>query len=94
MGLNPSHVLVARESRDAAKVGASVALITILTWFIDIIAPAVGLPAVAHDLALTSHYGLPMLGHWDAVGIAASLVLVVGGVALGAWGLRRRDLSR
>jgi hypothetical protein len=33
-----------------------------------------------------------MLGQWDGVGIVASLVLAVGGVALGAWGFNRRDL--
>jgi hypothetical protein len=44
------------------------------------------------DTELTTHYGQPMLGIWDPVGIVASLVLAVGGVALGAWGLRRRDL--
>jgi hypothetical protein len=33
-----------------------------------------------------------MLGQWDPVGIVASVVLAVGGVALGAWGFRRRDL--
>ena len=44
------------------------------------------------ELALTSHYGFTMLGQWDVVGIVASVVLAVGGVAVGAWGFRRRDL--
>ena len=47
---------------------------------------------VIHDLALSGHYGLPMLGRWDATGIVASLVLAVGGAAVGAWGFARRDL--
>jgi hypothetical protein len=34
-----------------------------------------------------------MLGRWDAAGIVASLVLGVGGVAVGVWGFRRRDLT-
>lgn len=72
--------------------GPAVALITIVTWFIDIIAPALKLPDVVHQLALTSHYGFTMLGQWDPVGIVASVVLAVGGVALGAWGFKRRDL--
>jgi ABC-2 type transport system permease protein len=72
--------------------GPAVAVLTILTWFVDIIAPALGLPAAVHGLALTAHYGLPMLGQWDAVGIIASLVLAVGGLAVGAWGFQRRDL--
>ncbi|MEA2518466.1 MAG: hypothetical protein QOF49_546, partial [Chloroflexota bacterium] len=70
----------------------AVALLTIGTWFIDTIAPALGLPDVVHQLALSAHYGLPMLGHWDVAGLAASAVLAVGGVALGAWGIGRRDL--
>lgn len=69
-----------------------VAIATILTWFLDIIAPALGLPDVLHQLALTAHYGLPMLGHWDAAGVVASIVLLVGGLLIGAWGFARRDL--
>ena len=69
-----------------------VAILVIVTWFVDIIGPALGLPDALHELALTSHYGFTMLGEWDPVGIVASLVLAVGGIALGAWGFRRRDL--
>ena len=73
--------------------GPAVALITILTWFLDILAPAFNLPDVVHQLALTAHYGHTMLGQWDPAGIVASVVLAVGGVAIGAWGFRRRDLQ-
>jgi polyether ionophore transport system permease protein len=76
----------------AGAAGAVVAIATILTWFLDIIAPALGLPDAVHQLALTAHYGLPMLGRWDPVGIVASLVLLVGGLFVGAWGFARRDL--
>ena len=38
------------------------------------------------ELALTPTTGQPMVGQWDAVGIVASMVLAVGGVAIGAWG--------
>jgi hypothetical protein len=69
-----------------------VAIATIVTWFLDIIAPAIGLPDVLHQLALTGHYGLPMLGRWDAAGVVASIVLLVGGLLIGAWGFARRDL--
>ena len=72
--------------------GPTVAILTIVIWFIDIIAPAMSLPDAVHELALTAHYGQPMLGIWDPVGIVASLVLAVGGVAIGAWGFARRDL--
>jgi ABC-2 type transport system permease protein len=69
-----------------------VAIATIVTRFLDIIAPAIGLPDVLHQLALTGHYGLPMLGRWDAAGVVASIVLLVGGLLIGAWGFARRDL--
>jgi polyether ionophore transport system permease protein len=71
----------------------TVALVAVVTWFINIIAPALKLPDAVHQLALTAHYGLPMLGQWDAAGIVASLVIAVGGVAVGAWGFARRDLN-
>jgi ABC-2 type transport system permease protein len=69
-----------------------VAIFTIVTWFVGIIGPALGLPEMLLDLALTSHYGFTMLGQWDPVGIVASVVLAAGGIALGAVGFRRRDL--
>ena len=34
-----------------------------------------------------------MLGQWDPVGIVASVVLAVGGILVGAWGFKRRDLK-
>ena len=71
----------------------AVAIITIVTWFIDILGPAFDLPDALQQVALTSHYGFTMLGDWDPVGIVTSVVLVVGGVAVGAWGFRRRDLQ-
>jgi ABC-2 type transport system permease protein len=71
----------------------AVAILTILIWFVDIIAPPLGLPDALHELALTAHFGLPMLGQWDAVGIVASIALGLGGVAIGAWGFGRRDVQ-
>ena len=70
----------------------AVAVITILTWLLDILAPAFKLPDFVHELALTSHYGFTMLGQWDPVGIVLSIALGVGGVLIGAWGFKRRDL--
>jgi ABC-2 type transport system permease protein len=72
--------------------GPTAAVVTILVWLIDIIAPPLGLPDAVRELALTSHFGQPMLGVWDPTGIVASLVLAVGGVAIGARGFARRDL--
>jgi putative exporter of polyketide antibiotics len=70
----------------------AVAILTVLIWLIDIIAPPLGLPDAVQQLALTAHYGQPMLGVWDPAGIVASVVLAVGGVAIGALGFARRDL--
>jgi ABC-2 type transport system permease protein len=76
----------------AGWAGPVAAIVTIVTWFADIIVPALGLPDFVHQLALTAHFGLPMLGRWDAVGIVASIALLVGGLLLGAVGFARRDL--
>jgi ABC-2 type transport system permease protein len=73
--------------------GPLVAVLVIVTWFLDILAPALNLPDVVHELALTSHYGQPMLGRWDAAGIVTSLAIGIAGVLVGAWGFRRRDLQ-
>ena len=69
-----------------------VALLTIVTWFLDTIVPAFNLPDFVHELALSAHYGLPMLGQWDTAGLAASAVLAVGGAVFGAVAFDRRDL--
>jgi hypothetical protein len=37
--------------------------------------------------------GQPMVGAWQFAGIAACLLLAVGGVALGGLAVRRRDVS-
>ena len=74
--------------------GETIAAIVILTFVIDLVAPAFDLPDWVHQLALTSHLGQPMVGIWDAPGMAACLVLAVGGLVLSAVGMRRRDISR
>jgi hypothetical protein len=33
-----------------------------------------------------------MVGEWDPVGVVAALVLGIGGLLVGAWGLSRRDV--
>ena len=70
----------------------AVAIVTIVTWLVDFLAPTLGLPDAIHQLALSSHMGQPMVGVWDPAGLVACIVLAVGGVAVGAWGFRRRDL--
>jgi ABC-2 type transport system permease protein len=69
-----------------------VIVFVVLTWFVQLLGPLMGLPQLVQDLALTTHFGQPMVGVWEPVGIVASVVLAVGGVAIGTWGFRRRDL--
>jgi polyether ionophore transport system permease protein len=71
-----------------------VALLVVATYLVDLLAPPLNLPDWVHQLALTAHYGQPMIGQWDAVGIVASLVIAVAGTAIGVWGIRRRDIGR
>jgi putative exporter of polyketide antibiotics len=69
----------------------AVVIVVVVTWFIQLLGPLLGLPDPVRQLALTSHFGQPMVGVWDPVGIVASLVLAVSGVAIGTWGFARRD---
>jgi ABC-2 type transport system permease protein len=73
--------------------GAAIVLGLTIAMFLDtILAVALKLPTWVADLALSAHYGKPIVGIWDPVGIVASLALAGGGLALGAWGLARRDV--
>ena len=64
------------------------------TYLLDLLAPPLKLPDWLHQLALTAHMGRPMVGQWDPVGIVLCLAIFAGGVAIGAWGIRRRDIGR
>lgn len=70
-----------------------VALVVVATYLVDLLAPPLRLPDWVHQLALTAHLGQPMVGVWDAGGIVACVLLAVGGLALGAWGMTRRDVN-
>jgi ABC-2 type transport system permease protein len=74
----------------AAEIAAMVVLVT---YLIDLVAPPLNLPDWVHQLALTAHLGQPMVGRWDPFGIAACLVIAIGGIAIGAWGVTRRDIG-
>ena len=76
----------------ASIAGEVVALVVIVTFLIDLVAPALKLPDWVHQLALTAHIGQPMVGVWDWGGIAACLVLAVGGVLVSGWAVARRDV--
>jgi ABC-2 type transport system permease protein len=68
------------------------ALFVVVTYLIGLLGPALKLPDWFNNLALTSHYGQPMVGNWDWSGVLASIVIAVGGILIGAWGIRRRDV--
>ena len=70
------------------------ALVVVATYLIDLLAPALQLPDWFHQLALTAHLGQPMVGQWDVAGVVACVVIAVGGILLGAWGVTRRDVER
>ena len=76
-------------TRLAAPIAAVVVLVT---WFVQLLGPLLNLPDFIQQLAITIHYGQPMVGIWDWGGIAASTVIAVVGLAVGAWGFKRRDL--
>jgi ABC-2 type transport system permease protein len=70
------------------------AVLVVVTYLVDLLSPALNLPDWFHQLALTAHMGQPMIGRWDPVGIVACVAITVGGIALGAWGMARRDVAR
>jgi ABC-2 type transport system permease protein len=67
------------------------AVFVVVTYLIQLVAPAFKAPDWFTNLALTVHFGTPMAGHWDLGGVIASIVLAVGGILIGAWGFTRRD---
>ncbi|HYM83961.1 MAG TPA: hypothetical protein VEY67_07415 [Candidatus Dormibacteraeota bacterium] len=69
------------------------AIFVVATYLIDLVAPPLGLPDPVRQLALIAHLGQPMIGRWDATGVVACVVIAVGGIALGAWGMSRRDVK-
>ena len=71
----------------------SVFALALADFLADVLAPALGAPEWVEQLALTAHLGKPMIGTWDIGGIVACAVLAVGGLLVGAWGMRRRDLQ-
>jgi ABC-2 type transport system permease protein len=69
------------------------AVFVVVTYLIQLLAPAFNAPDWIQGLALTYHYGQPMVGNWGTgAGVIASLVIAVGGILIGAWGMQRRDV--
>jgi ABC-2 type transport system permease protein len=77
----------------ASIAAEAVAIVVIVTYLIDLLAPAFGLPEWVRQLALTSHLGQPMVGIWDWPGMILCAAIALGGLLIGAWAVRRRDVS-
>ena len=71
----------------------TVIVLTVGSFLIELFAVALKLPDWVSDLALGTHFGKPFVGAWDPIGIVASLALAFGGLAIGAWGVARRDIG-
>ena len=75
------------------SLAAPAVIVVVIGWLlIDILAPLLELPEWVGNLVLARHYGEPMIGSWDPVGVIAALAIAGIGLALGAWGFSRRDL--
>lgn len=72
----------------------AVVIFLLVTWFIQLLGPLLGLPDIVQDLAMTAHFGQPMVGVWDIPGSVAALAIGVAGIVIGAMGFARRDLRR
>jgi ABC-2 type transport system permease protein len=70
------------------------AFLVIATFLIDTLGAALKLPDAVLELSIYKHLGQPMAGVFDPFGIVVSAVMVVGGLAVCAVGLTRRDIGR
>ena len=69
-----------------------VVVFVIVTWFAQLLGPVLDLPDFVRELALTSHYGQPMVGEWDWSGSSPRCDRRRR-YRIGTWGFsRRRDL--
>jgi polyether ionophore transport system permease protein len=73
--------------------GEATAVFVIATFLIDMLAPPLNLPDWFHQLALSAHLGLPMVGQWDPAGSIACVAIALGGLLLGGLGMRLRDVA-
>lgn len=73
---------------------AATPAILVFTFFLyDLIATTAKFSPFWAGLSLSSHLGLPMVGTFDVPGTVLLVAIAVGGVAVGAYGMHRRDLS-
>jgi putative exporter of polyketide antibiotics len=69
-------------------------ILAVATFLLDTLGAALKLPDAVLQLSIYKHLGQPMAGIFDPAGLTAATVMVVGGVALCAFGLTRRDIGR
>jgi ABC-2 type transport system permease protein len=78
-----------------ASLAAGVAaFLVIATFLIDTLGAALKLPDPILQLSLYKHLEQPMAGVFDPVGIVAATAMILGGVAVCAFGMTRRDIGR
>lgn len=63
-------------------------------YLLDLLGPLLRLPDAIVDLSLNRHLGKPILGDFDAAGLVICAILAIGGLAISAIGMQRRDLGR
>ena len=68
--------------------------LVIATFLLDTLGTALKLPDPILQLSLYKHLGQPMAGIFAPVGLVAAAIMIVGGVAVCAFGLTRRDIGR
>ena len=73
--------------------GIATGALAVGMFLCDLLAPILRLPGWVADLSLSEHLGEPILGRLDVAGMALCIALAIGGIALGAWGLGRRDVG-
>ncbi len=67
--------------------------VVIWSYLIELIGSILGLPDWFLGLSLNHHLGRPIVGQFDPFGLTLMTVLAFGGLIVGAWGLRRRDVA-
>jgi polyether ionophore transport system permease protein len=72
---------------------ATPAILVFAFFLYDLIATTAKFSPEFAGLSLSAHLGQPMIGIFDVPGTLLLLALAVGGVAVGALGMHRRDLS-
>lgn len=68
--------------------------VVIASFLLAFLGPALDVPDPIVQLSLFAHTAQPMAGVYDWPGLIAATVLALGGLAVGALGLRRRDVGR